>query len=384
MITERAAEQWDLGLDDLFVTIGHRFRRVELRRRLREYVRGLLAPVARKNSWQLAERAGHSTPDGPQHLLAGAKWEADDIRDDLQEYVATKLGEEGGALIIDDTGFVGSADHDVRGFGVTVDHGLFAAVLQRVKDVGRDGYRLFDGQPCVVCDLIERQTFSVLHDDEGNAGLLGGALFHVVEDRYARVAELGRRAGLPPETGGELGVLEKFGREGLHRDLAPEFAVQGPVHHPHPALPQSPLHFIPPRQHPHSVVSPLRRPLRTGGDPADATVCGSRSPRVRTSTENGVRSGRRIRSRPSGASRPAAVVAARRSRPSWPAGVTATTCFRRARGAGRVAVTPNPVSRRDGWPHRRPARNRNRLEPTAVRQSTFTSVATGVPGEGRI
>ncbi|WP_369228739.1 IS701 family transposase (plasmid) [Streptomyces sp. R39] len=93
-------------MDDLFLTIGHRFGRVELRRRMRDYVRGLLAPVARKNSWQLAEQAGHSTPDGLQHLLAGSKWEPDDIRDDLQEYVADKLGEADGVLIIDDTGFI--------------------------------------------------------------------------------------------------------------------------------------------------------------------------------------------------------------------------------------------------------------------------------------
>ncbi|MFF1651187.1 IS701 family transposase [Streptomyces sp. NPDC058240] len=106
MITEHVAEQWDLELDDLFVTIGHRFSRVELRRRMRDYVRGLLAPVARKNSWQLAEQAGHATPDGLQHLLAGAKWEPDDIRDELQEYVAHKLGEDDGVLIIDDTGFI--------------------------------------------------------------------------------------------------------------------------------------------------------------------------------------------------------------------------------------------------------------------------------------
>ncbi|MEU5600025.1 IS701 family transposase [Streptomyces sp. NPDC020298] len=93
-------------MDDLFLSIGHRFGRVELRRRMRDYVCGLLAPVARKNSWQLAEQAGHSTPDGLQHLLAGSKWEPDDIRDDLQEYVADKLGEGDGVLIIDDTGFI--------------------------------------------------------------------------------------------------------------------------------------------------------------------------------------------------------------------------------------------------------------------------------------
>ncbi|MFF3327072.1 transposase [Streptomyces sp. NPDC002889] len=106
MIAERAAEQWDLELDDLFVAIGHRFGRVEPRRCMRDYVRGPLAPVARKNSWQLAEQAGHSTPDGLQHLLAGAKWEPDDIRDDLQGYVADKLGDDSGVLIIDNTGFI--------------------------------------------------------------------------------------------------------------------------------------------------------------------------------------------------------------------------------------------------------------------------------------
>uniref|UniRef100_UPI00374DAFA4 hypothetical protein n=1 Tax=Streptomyces asiaticus TaxID=114695 RepID=UPI00374DAFA4 len=60
MITEHAAGQWDRELDALFVTIGHRFGRVVLRRRMRDYVRGLLAPVARKNSWQLAEQADRS------------------------------------------------------------------------------------------------------------------------------------------------------------------------------------------------------------------------------------------------------------------------------------------------------------------------------------
>ncbi len=106
VITETVAETWDRELDELFLTVGHRFRRVEARRRMRDYVRGLLAPVARKNSWQLAEQAGHRTPDGLQHLLAGAAWDPDEIRDDLQAFVAERLGEPDGVLILDDTGFV--------------------------------------------------------------------------------------------------------------------------------------------------------------------------------------------------------------------------------------------------------------------------------------
>ncbi|MFD5111953.1 hypothetical protein ACFWNG_06515 [Streptomyces sp. NPDC058391] len=40
------------------------FGRVDLRWRMRDYVRGLLGPVTRKNGWQLAEYAGHRTPEG--------------------------------------------------------------------------------------------------------------------------------------------------------------------------------------------------------------------------------------------------------------------------------------------------------------------------------
>lgn len=86
--------------------VGHRFGRVDLRRRMRAYVHGLIGPVGRKNSWQLAEHAGHRTPAGLQHLLGRACWHPDDVRDDLQEYVAEKLGDAAGVLIIDDTGFI--------------------------------------------------------------------------------------------------------------------------------------------------------------------------------------------------------------------------------------------------------------------------------------
>ncbi|GGT05529.1 hypothetical protein GCM10010271_04580 [Streptomyces kurssanovii] len=66
----------------------------------------LIGPVGRKNSWQLAEHAGHRTPAGLQHLLGRACWDPGDVRDDLQEYVAEKLGDVAGVLIIDDTGFI--------------------------------------------------------------------------------------------------------------------------------------------------------------------------------------------------------------------------------------------------------------------------------------
>ena len=102
-ITE--VDGWGEELESVFARVAGRFGRADLRWRMRDYVRGLLAPVGRKNGWQLAEYVGHRDPAGLQHLLNGARWDADAVRDDLREYVGERLG-PGGVLIIDDTGFI--------------------------------------------------------------------------------------------------------------------------------------------------------------------------------------------------------------------------------------------------------------------------------------
>jgi SRSO17 transposase len=83
----------------------HVFRR-ETRDRLRRYLKGLTAPLPRKNGWQLAEALGEITPDGVQRLLNQAVWDADAVRDDLRDYVVERLGDKDGVLVIDETGFL--------------------------------------------------------------------------------------------------------------------------------------------------------------------------------------------------------------------------------------------------------------------------------------
>ena len=56
--------------------------------------------------WQLAEVAGDRTPDGVQEFLSRVRWDADAVRDDLQTYVVEHLGDPGGVLVLDETGFV--------------------------------------------------------------------------------------------------------------------------------------------------------------------------------------------------------------------------------------------------------------------------------------
>ncbi|MGJ6970128.1 IS701 family transposase [Streptosporangium sp. G11] len=99
-------EAWSVGLAELHQRIAGRFARAEPRDRVLAYVRGLLAGLERKNGWTLAEFAGQVSPDGMQRLLRTAGWDADAVRDDLRDYVVDRLGDRGGVLIIDDTGFL--------------------------------------------------------------------------------------------------------------------------------------------------------------------------------------------------------------------------------------------------------------------------------------
>jgi SRSO17 transposase len=65
---------------------------------------GMLAPLERKNCWTIAEARGDLTPDGLQHLLARARWDADAVRDDLRGYVTGAFADEQAVLVVDETG----------------------------------------------------------------------------------------------------------------------------------------------------------------------------------------------------------------------------------------------------------------------------------------
>jgi SRSO17 transposase len=94
------------ALRELHARIAPRFRRAEVRERAFRFLHGLLAPIERKNGWQLAEVLGEQGPRGVQRLLGDADWDEEAVRDDLRSYVMEHLGQEHGILVIDETGFV--------------------------------------------------------------------------------------------------------------------------------------------------------------------------------------------------------------------------------------------------------------------------------------
>jgi SRSO17 transposase len=82
------------------------FGRSETRARSRRYLAGLLSRTERKNGWQLAEQSGERHPRGVQRLLDEAEWDAEEVRDEVCRYVVDHLGQPGGILIVDETGFL--------------------------------------------------------------------------------------------------------------------------------------------------------------------------------------------------------------------------------------------------------------------------------------
>ena len=105
-LEQQTVQGWGAELDRLHARLRPHFGRAESRRRVRAYVVGLLSPVERKNGWQLAEQAGEATPYAMQRLLAGARWDADAVRDDLRAYVVAQLADPAAVLIVDETGFL--------------------------------------------------------------------------------------------------------------------------------------------------------------------------------------------------------------------------------------------------------------------------------------
>jgi len=112
-MTIKEAEAWAEGLLKIADRIGTHFPRSEPRQRALAYLKGLISPIERKNGWQLAEQAGDETPHGVQHLLGRAEWNADEVRDDLPDYVNQHLGEDSAVLVVDETGFLKKGDKSV-------------------------------------------------------------------------------------------------------------------------------------------------------------------------------------------------------------------------------------------------------------------------------
>lgn len=147
MTTASEVASWSADLDAVVERIGRRFCRIEARKRARQYLAGLLAPLERKNGWHLAEAAGDASPDSVQDFLSRMRWDADAVRDDLRAYVVEHLGDPEAVLVLDETGFLKKGEHSV---GVQRQYSGTAGRIENCQVgvflgyAGRHGYALID------------------------------------------------------------------------------------------------------------------------------------------------------------------------------------------------------------------------------------------------
>jgi SRSO17 transposase len=106
VVTVEQVQGWDDDFREFFLGFSHWFSRADIRWQAFKYLRGLLAPLERRNGWTIAEQAGDATPDAMQGLMCSPCFDRDAVRDEIRSAVVTALGDPAGVLIADESGFV--------------------------------------------------------------------------------------------------------------------------------------------------------------------------------------------------------------------------------------------------------------------------------------
>ncbi|MCA1682271.1 MAG: IS701 family transposase [Actinobacteria bacterium] len=104
-VTRADLDTWESELESVFARMRPLFYRTESRRHAEQYVRGLLAPIQRKNGWTIAEYVGEPEPTAVQRLLNLSPWDADALLELNREYAMEHLASPAAILVADPTGF---------------------------------------------------------------------------------------------------------------------------------------------------------------------------------------------------------------------------------------------------------------------------------------
>jgi SRSO17 transposase len=148
--------------------IAPRFRRYEPLRHAGELMAGMVSGLDGKNCWTIAEHRGAVTPDGLQHLLARARWDADAVRDDLRDYVVDAFGDRCAILVVDETGDVKKGVHSV---GVQRQYSGTAGRIENSQVAVYLTYAAPRGHALIDRALYVPRSWADDHDRCANAGI---------------------------------------------------------------------------------------------------------------------------------------------------------------------------------------------------------------------
>jgi len=104
-VTAADLDNWKSEFEKVCARFEKRWYRTESREHFRQYMRGLLAPLARKNSWTISEFTGERRPTAIQRFINLTPWDADGLRDEVRAYVMEYFADPRAVLIADPTGF---------------------------------------------------------------------------------------------------------------------------------------------------------------------------------------------------------------------------------------------------------------------------------------
>ena len=192
--TAAVLETGQAEFDALFARIAPRFSREEVRQRAKCYLAGLLAPVPRRNAWQLAEHLGELTPDGVQRLLNQARWDADQVRDDLQRYVVAHLGDPQAVLVLDETGFLKKGEKSV---GVQRQYSGTAGRIENCQIGVFLAYATPQGRTFLDRELYLPQEWATDAARRAEAGVPEEVPFATKPQLARRMLQRARAAGVP-------------------------------------------------------------------------------------------------------------------------------------------------------------------------------------------
>jgi SRSO17 transposase len=202
---------WREELAALHARLSPRFKRPEVRARVGRYLAGLLAPVERRNGWQLAEQLGERTPDGVQRLVRAARWDADAVRDDLRTYVVEYLGDADAVLVVDETGFLKKGRQSA---GVARQYSGPAGRIENCQIGVFLGYASVAGRAFLDRELYLPQAWAEDAARRQRAGVLPTVAFHTKPQLARRMLTRAFAAGVPAAwvTGDEV-----YGNDGQFR-----------------------------------------------------------------------------------------------------------------------------------------------------------------------
>lgn len=103
---ETTLELWASSLRDVKARMRGLFTQDRVAASANLFLDGLLGEERRKTGWMRAEAAGDPGPWRQQAILGRGRWDADALRDIVQEYVVENLATDDAVLVIDETGFL--------------------------------------------------------------------------------------------------------------------------------------------------------------------------------------------------------------------------------------------------------------------------------------